>query len=250
MSMYKRPLPRARNTHETRTPREIPEGSLLHSLLNPKPTIYFKFEKDPIYQKDSYLTAIKKHYKECGIPFKDPQLPEYVRPVRPEPIKEPEIVFGDQVYLQMKILKSNIVRIKLDTSIATMYEKYYKKALRPPMKSILQAYKSMGFSPQYLEKIKKKFARKVKEQTRINGVIDNIFNKDSIKKAKKKKKEEAEAEAEAEAKAEAVEEITEEPPEDDEEKDDTPEEDEGLDIEPDADEDVEEPVDEEEYLSD
>jgi hypothetical protein len=238
MSMYKRPLPRARNTQRTHHPVKIPEGTLLHGLLNPSPPKVYKYVPAPVYEKEAYLTALEKHYKQCGIPFKDPQLPDSAKIVGPEPTKEPELVFPDQVYLKMRILKSGIVRIKLDASIATLHEKYYKKALRPPMKSVLNAYKSMGFSPQFLEKIKKRFEWKVKEQKRIEKVIDKIFNKEPVKKVKKKKKEEEE-------------EIVEEPPEEDEEeKDDAPEEDEGLDVEPDADEDVEEPVDEEEYLSD
>jgi hypothetical protein len=238
MSMYKRPLPRARNTQKTHHPVKVSEGTFLHGLLNPSPPRVYKYVPAPVYEQKAYLNALEKHYKQCGIPFKDPQLPDSVKIVTPEPTKEPELVFLDQVYLKMRILKSGIVRIKLDASIATLHEKYYKKALRPPMKSILSAYKSMGFSPQFLEKIKKRFEWKVKEQKRIEKVIDKIFNKEPVKKVKKKKKEEEE-------------EPVEEPPEEDEEdKDDAPEEDEGLDVEPDADEDVEEPVDEEEYLSD
>ena len=238
MSMYKRPLPRARNTQKTHHPVKVSEGTFLHGLLNPSPPRVYKYVPAPVYEQKAYLNALEKHYKQCGIPFKDPQLPDPVKIVTPEPTKEPELVFPDQVYLKMRILKSGIVRIKLDASIATLHEKYYKKALRPPVKSILSAYKSMGFSPQFLEKIKKRFELKVKEQKRIEKVIDKIFNKEPVKKVKKKKKEEEE-------------EIVEEPPEEDEEeKDHAPEEDEGLDVEPDADEDVEEPVDEEEYLSD
>lgn len=236
--MYKRPLPRVRNTQRTHHPVKIPEGTLLHGLLNPSPPKVYKYVPAPVYEQKAYLNALEKHYKQCGIPFKDRQLPDSVKIVRPEPVKEPELVFPDQVYLKLRILKSGIVRIKLDASIATLHEKYYKKALRPPVKSILSAYKSMGFSPQFLEKIKKRFEWKVKEQERIGKVIDKIFNKEPVKKVKKKKKEEEE-------------EIVEEPPEEDEEeRDHAPEEDEGLDVEPDADEDVEEPVDEEEYLSD
>ena len=240
MSMYKRPLPRARNTQRTHHPVKITEGTLLHRILNPSPPKIYKFEKDPIYQKESYLTAIKKHYKECGIPFKDPQLPDYVRRIRPEPTKEPELGFGDQVYMKMRILKSGIVRIKLDASIATLYEKYYRKALRPPMTSIIQAYKSMGFSEMFLEKIKKKFALKVKEQKRVGGVIDKIFNKEPVKKVKKKKEE---------VKVD-VEKIEEEKIEEDDEEDDIPGEDDGLDVEPDPEEEVEEEPGEEEYNSD
>lgn len=236
MSMYKRPSPRVRNDYTDHKPVKFTEGSFLHGIVNPGRTEVYKFAPGPVYEKEAYLNALEKHYKQCGIPFKVPQLPDSVKIVRPEPIKEPELGFIDQAYLKMRILKSGIVRIKLDASIATLHEKYYKKALRPPMKSILSAYKSMGFSPQFLEKIKKRFDWKVKEQKRIEKVIDKIFNKEPVKKVKKKKKEE--------------EEIIEDLNEDEEEKDDAPEEDEGLDVEPDADEDVEEPVDEEEYLSD
>lgn len=242
MSMYKRPLPRDRNTQKTHHPVKIPEGTFLHGLLNPSPPKVYKYVPDPVYEQKAYLIALEDHYKKCGIPFKDRQLPKNEIVVKPEAKKEPELGFADQVYVKMRILKNGIVRIKLDASIATLHEKYYKKALKPPVKSVLQAYKSMGFSPQFLEKIKKKFAMKVNEQKRVEKVIDKIFNKEPMKKVKKKKKEE-----------EIVEEPVEEPPEEDEEeRDDAPEENEGLDIEPDADadEDVEEPVNEEEYLSD
>lgn len=243
MSMYKRPLPRVRNTQKTHYPVKIPEGTFLHGLLNPSPPRVYKYVPAPVYEQKAYLIALEDHYKTCGIPFKDPQLPDSVKIVKPEPIKEPKLGFADQVYVKMRILKNGIVRIKLDASIATLYEKYYKKALIPPVKSILQAYKSIGFSPQFLEKIKKKFAMKVNEQKRVEKVIDRIFNKEPMKKVKKKKKEKEEEE-------EKVIIPEEDAPEDDEEKDDAPGEDEGLDIEPDPDEDVEEPVNEEEYLSD
>ena len=123
-------------------------------------------------------------------------------------------------------------------------EKYYKKAKRPPAKSIIQAYKSMGFSPEFLEKIKKSFTKHVEQQKRIEKVIDKIFNKEPVKKPKKKKKDEEEV-------VEEEKEVEEDdPPEDDDEEDDTPGEDDGMDVEPEVEDDVEEPVEEEEYFSD
>jgi hypothetical protein len=244
MSMYKRPLPRARNTQRVHHPVKIPEGSYLHGLLNPGPPKFYKYEPDPVYQQEAYLAALKKNNEELGIPFKDPNLPIHVHTVRPEPKKEPELTFLDRVYVKMRILKNGIVRIKLDASIATLNEKYYKKAKRPPAKSIIQAYKSMGFSPEFLEKIKKSFAKHVEQQKRIEKVIDKIFNKEPVKKPKKKKKEEEEV-------VEEEKEVEEEdPPEDDDEEDDTPGEDDGMDVEPEVEDDVEEPVEEEEYFSD
>ena len=201
--MYKRPLPRARNTRETRDHVNIPEGSFLYGLLNPKPTIYFKFEKGPVYNRE--------------------------------------------VYVKMRILKSGIVRIKIDASIATLYEKYYSKAIRPPSKPIIQAYKSMGFSEMFLEKIKRNFAKKEKEQKRIEGVIDKLFNKKPVKKVKKKKEEEVKVDVDVDVDVELIEE---EKVDEEDEEDDTPGEDDGLDVEPDPEEDVEEEPTEEEYLSD
>src|SRR6056300_1783581 len=233
MSMYKRPSLRVRNTRVNHQPVKISEGSFLHDIVNPGPTKFYKYEPAPVYEKETYLTMLKRNYEYLGIPYKEPKLPEYERLVKPEPKKEPEITFSDRVYVKMKILKSGIVRIKLDASIASLHEKYYSKAKRPPMKSVIQAYKSMGFSEEFLEKIKKGFERNVVQQKRIEKVIDKIFNKEPVKKPKKKKKEE-------EIVVEEEKEVEEEdPPEDDDEEDDTPGEDDGMDVEPEVEDDVE-----------
>jgi hypothetical protein len=216
----------------------------LHGLLNQGPTTFYKYVPAPVYKEEDYLKMLKKNNETLGIPYKDPQLPKCEKPIKPEPKKEPELTFCDRVYVKMKILKSGIVRIKLDASIATLHEKYYSKAKRPPMKSIIQAYKSMGFSPEFLEKIKKGFAKNAEQQKRVEKVLDKLFNKEPVKKTKKKKKEEEVVEEEKED----VED--EEPPEDDEEEDDVPGEDEGMDVEPEVEDDVEEEPVEEEYFSD
>ena len=244
MSMYKRPSFRPKVVHTSRGPHKIAEGSFLHGLLNQGPTTFYKYVPAPVYKEEDYLKMLKKNNEILGIPYKDPQLPKCEKPIKPEPKKEPELTFCDRVYVRMKILKSGIVRIKLDASIATLHEKYYSKAKRPPMKSIIQAYKSMGFSPEFLEKIKKGFAKNAEQQKRVEKLLDKLFNKEPVKKTKKKKKEEEVVEEEKED----VED--EEPPEDDEEEDDVPGEDEGMDVEPEVEDDVEEEPVEEEYFSD
>ena len=242
--MYKRPSSRPKVVHTSRGPHKIAEGSFLHGLLNQGPTTFYKYVPAPVYKEEDYLKMLKKNNETLGIPYKDPQLPKCEKLIKPEPKKEPELTFCDRVYVKMKILKSGIVRIKLDASIATLHEKYYSKAKRPPMKSIIQAYKSMGFSPEFLEKIKKGFAKNAEQQKRVEKVLDKLFNKEPVKKTKKKKKEEEVVEEEKED----VED--EEPPEDDEEEDDVPGEDEGMDVEPEVEDDVEEEPVEEEYFSD
>lgn len=243
MSVYKRPLPRHRVHHAPGSYPKAnpPEGSVLHSILTPSDTKYFNYVRGPVYKQDDYLKGLKKNNKEMGIPYKDPQLPEYTHVPTVERVKEPELTFVDRVYMKMRILKNGTVRIKLDPSFAILYEKYYSKGKTPPQKNVIQAYKSMGFSNEFLEKIKKGFAKNIEQQKRIEKVIDKVFNKEPMKKTKRKKKEEEPVEV--------IEELVEDVEEEEDDEEDPPPEDEGMDVEPVEEEDVEEPV-EEEYFSD
>ena len=243
MSVYKRPLPRHRVHHAPGSYPKAnpPEGSVLHSILTRSDTKYFNCVRGPVYKQDDYLKGLKKNNKEMGIPYKDPQLPEYTHIPPVERVKEPELTFVDRVYMKMRILKNGTVRIKLDPSFAILYEKYYSKGKTPPQKNVIQAYKSMGFSNEFLEKIKKGFAKNIEQQKRIEKVIDKVFNKEPMKKTKRKKKEEEPVEV--------IEEPVEDVEEEEDDEEDPPPEDEGMDVEPVEEEDVEEPV-EEEYFSD
>ena len=198
----------------------------------------FTFKKGPIYKKEDYMRLLEKNHEKLGIPYVKPDLPEPVPYVPPEKPNEPRLEFGDQVYVTLRILKSGIVRVKVSCAIAMMYEKYYRHGIQPPFKTVLQAYKSHGFSPQFLEKIKKSHERKMAYAKKVPGILTKIFEKEAIKKAKKERDKEREKEKEDE---EGV------PPLDDVEEDDTPPIEEcELDVEPDEEEDVEE----EEYVSD
>jgi len=239
MSMYKRPLLRVREPPRViNGPAKVPPGTFLHGLINPPPTEFYKWVKQPIYRKDDYLALLKKNCKELGLEYKEPDIPEYVPAPKLKTPEEPEIIYPDWVYMKVKVLKSGVVRIKLDASLATLYEKYYSKNKFPPVKSIIQAYKSLGFSKEFLERTKKKFDNKAEISKKIGAIIDKVFNKEPVKKIKKKKEE-------------PPEEIEEEDPRDDEEdpREDEPEEDEGMDVEMDEDPD-EQPQEEEEYFSD
>lgn len=244
--MYKRPLPRTRSRYDERKCNERPkEGTFLYNILKPKPTKFAKFEKQPVYQQESYIKLLKQNYKNLGIEFKNPCLPEYTPPPKPEVIKEPELVAPDRVYLKLRYLKSGIVRVKLETSFASLYEKYYSKNKMPPQKSVIAAYKSFGFSDKFLDRIKYKYKRLPILQKRFEKMFENIFNKETVKKTKKKKEEEEE---------QIVEDLPEEEKvgdadaEDDEDEDDVVNMENEMDVEVDE-EDVEEVV-EDDYFSD
>jgi hypothetical protein len=190
--------------------------------------------KEPVYHQDDYLKSLEANYKKMGLPYVDPQLPIIQPRVYPEPRKEPELTFGDRIQVNLRVLKNGIVRVKINSSIAELYAKYYRHAKRPPFKMVLQAYKSHGFSKEYLQRIEKNNEKRKDLYIRIEKVFTKIFDKEPMKKVKKKKKEE-----------EIVEPIEDEdqPP-----KSDEPEEEETLDVEPDEEEEEEEV--EEEYILD
>lgn len=240
--MYKHPSQRVKCPPAQNVGKPQP-GTFLYNLMNTDEVKCFTFKKGPVYKKEEYLRLLEKNHKKLGIPYVKPDLPEptpYAPP--PEKSNEPRLEFGDQVYVTLRVLKSGIVRAKLNCAIATMYEKYYRHAVQPPFNTVLQAYKSHGFSPEFLEKIKKSHERKMVYAKKVPGILEKIYEKGVIKKAKKafkKAKKEKEEQREDE---DGV------PPLDD---DTHPAEECELDVEPDDEEDVEEEdVEEEECVSD
>jgi hypothetical protein len=243
MSMYKRPQLRVREA--PRSPSRPKPGSFLDKIVNPPPTVHYERVKTPIYQKEAYLSLLKRSCEASGIEYKEPDIPDYVPPEEVVKIKEPHLSFSDQVYMKVRILKSGIIRIKLDTSFATLYEKYYSHCKHPPMKSVIQTYKSLGFSQDFLEKTKTKFSKFAEHKKKVQEKIDSIFNKEPAKKSKKAKKKEEEEEPIED------EEEPEEERDDDEEEEEEVGDDEGMDVEVEEDPDEQpQDVDEEAYISD
>jgi len=113
------------------------------------------------------------------------------------------------------------VRVKLNTTIGDLHDKYYNKQKSPPLKALVQAYKSLGYSNAFLEKIIKSHDKKIKITESFN--VDTAFGKEPVKK--KKKKEEPEPEVEEED-------------EDEEDEDDDPGEDGEMDVEREDDDEV------------
>ena len=238
--MYKRPSQRVK-VHTSHIRGCIPDDTFIGRITKRNPVIQFKFVKEPVYHRDDYLKLLEENYKKMGLPYVEPQLPIVQPRVYPEPRKEPELTFGDRVQVNLRVLKSGIVRVKINSAIAELYAKYYKHAKRPPFKMVLQAYKSHGFSKEFLQRIEKNNEKRKDLYIRIGKVFTKIFDKEPMKKVKKAKKKEEEI-------VEQVEDIV-EPVEDEDQppKSDEPEEEETLDVEPDEEE--EEEV-EEEYILD
>tara|TARA_B110000495_G_C23029365_1_gene612515 strand:+ start:2203 stop:2820 length:618 start_codon:yes stop_codon:yes gene_type:complete len=203
-----------------------------------------------VYKYDDYLKLLKTNNKQMGIPYVDPKLPVYEYQPIPKKIPEVELDVPDRVYMRLRILKNGIVRVKLNASIWDLYNTYYRRAIKPPFKAVLQAYKAHGFSQNFMENMKKNNEKQKRLAQRIDKVFINIFDKDHVKRLKKEKKKEEEKEKKREEKEKEKEKEDEvnielnEPEEDEEDEEIVDGE---MDIEPDADDD--EAV-EEDFLSD
>lgn len=238
MSYYKPPSRRVRIFHGGKVGK--PEkGSFLHGICTSRYTGRVTSPIRPVYKQDDYLKLLKKNDENLGIPHVPPNLPVYRPDPKPELTPEVELDVPDRVYIRLRILKNGIVRVKLNTSIWDLYNTYYRKAVKPPFKAVLQAYKSHGFSPSFLEKMKLSNEKHKRLAIHIDKVFTKIFDKEPTKKTKKEKKKPNTLEEETEEIKEVVEDEDIVPQSGD------PEEEETLDVEPD--EDVEP---EEEYFSD
>lgn len=238
--MYIRPQLRVNDDRDRVRDREtikIPPDTYLYNLMYRGQTDRPMQTVRPVYQKEAYLKLLKQNYEDYGLVFKDPNIPDYVEHVTPPIEQEPTLTYSDWVYMKLRILKSGVVRIKLETSFASMDEKYYSKNKTPPLKVIMQAYKSMDFSDKFLENLKNKYEKKVLFAKKVGPAIDAIFNKEPVVK-KKKKIEEPEVEQEADVEHE------------DEEEEEEAVDDEGMDIEVDEDPEDLAQDDEEVYISD
>ena len=231
MSMFKRPpLRRKVDTVSVR----LRPGDPLYERIHPPVDDIRVHPKRPVYHQEEYLRLLERNYKLYGLVMKDMKLPTVTEYVKPFEQKEPVIEFYDRIYVMTSVLKSGKVKIKINTGMYDLYEKYYKYNKHPPQKSVLKVYKSLGFSDAFLKRVEASYKKIPSRLIAFQKCIDKVFNKPSVSKPKKKK---------------IVEEVEPEEVIEDEvgEEDDDPGEDGGMDVEVDIEEEVEE---EEEFIDD
>lgn len=231
--MLKRPV---RRFHPAPTPHDIkPTSGVLADIIKgfkTEPSHPQKQKSFHVQAHDVYLRLLERNYEECGVPFKAPEVTELQLPKKSDKPDEPELDFADKVYVKINILKSGKVRIKLVPHFLEMWNNYYSKGKKPPIKTVTAAYKAVGFSNAFLDKIASNQKKRVEFSKKIEKILEKIFDKSTTTKRKP-------AKPKVEEKVEDIEDKCEMPEEDVEEDDDEPEEDEGILAEED-DEDVEE----------
>jgi len=216
-------------------------GTFLYKIVNGENTKVP--ERKPFYVQnaESYVNLLKKNYEYYGIPFKQPNVQEMPPYPKSNIVVEKHIENLDQIKVCFTVLKSGKVRVKVLPQVAILNEKYYSKGKLPPIKSVISAFKSVGYSQEFVDSILKKYTGRKKLIEQKWKILEKRFDAPSVSAANKKKKADKKAEAEAEA------DIEEDDDEEKEKDDDEPEEDEAIEIDEEGDE---EEVVEDEYISD
>ena len=232
--MYRRPAPRQK-IHTASLVRPTKDDVRRILKIVPREEREEPSKVFSVQNSELYLKLIKRNYEYYELEFKKPEVVELIYIPPPVKVIERHFEYPDNVVVKLNVLKSGKVRIKLFSHVAQLWEKYNSKGKIPPHKMLVSAYKSMGYSEAFINKMNKSFERKKVLKIKYEKMIQNIFERPSTKKkapAKKKKKEEE----------------PEEKPDDtvEEEHDDddvTPEEDEAIEVDNDDDDDVDENAD-------
>ena len=220
-------------------------GSFLYNIVHGKNDNII--EKKPFYvqNKKDYLESLERNCKEMGIPFKKPYVEEIPPYEKVNDSIETHIEHLDQIIVNLNVLKSGKVRVKVLPHMAVLNEKYYSKYKIPPIKSISSALKAIGYSQEFIDSMMVKYKKRNELIEKKWKILEKRFDAPSTASRNKKRKADKKVEPEPEPETEVVDD---EDPEEENKEDDEPEEDEAIVVDEEGDD--EEEVVEDEYVSD
>lgn len=164
----------------------------LQDVIRPKQTVYYTQVKQPVYNKRYYINDLRKNYIECGL---DPRRVDAIDKGIPELTdtkmykqKDKDIIQDfEKIFLILKY-EGDRVKVELNTRFLELYEKYYSNGKNPPIETKVEAYKSVGYSDEFIENMIVKSNKIKKDFEKIEKMIEKIFEKEPTKKIIRKKK--------------------------------------------------------------
>jgi len=149
-----------------------------------------------VHRQEDYLRLLRKNYEDYGLDFDESKFRVDCDPPEIQKFEEPEAIshpFG-QLYLNLTYTKTK-VKVKINCALYDIHEKYYAVGKTPPVKALVQALKTVGYSDDFLKKVikgcdeNKRFGKKIWKYLETK-----LFKEEKKKKAKKPKKEPVEDE--------------------------------------------------------
>lgn len=175
-------------------------AELLEYLTNPPPTSWSDHVRLPVYRQDDYLRLLRKDFEDKGLEFDEAKFRVKCDPPEIQKFEEKEKVlkpFG-QIYLDLTYTKTK-VKVKINYALYNIHEKYYSVGKAPPLKTLIQALKTVGHSDEFLKKIikgddeNKVFGKKIWKYLEAKLFKDEKKKKVKVKKKQPKEEEDEEA---------------------------------------------------------
>ena len=193
----------------------------LEDIIKPPPTEWYSPPGEPVYQKKYYIDDLRRNYRELGLDEKrvdeiDKKIPESSLVFSKTESEKINFDYIDKLVFKLNVVDDEI-KVEIDSTMYDMYEEYISKYVVPPLELQIKAFKSVGASDKFIEKMIKKIENKKKIENEIDLLIEKVFEKDQKKKTQKKKEKEIVEEVEEK---EIVEEVEEEEANDDDEEED------------------------------
>ena len=94
----------------------------------------------------------------------------------------------DSVVVNMTVTKTGKIKVHTIAPMATLYEKYHSKGIRPPLDEFLKALKKFGYSERILLNVLEKSQRREAKSAELDAFIERIFGKGGGKASKPKAK--------------------------------------------------------------
>ena len=174
-------------------------AELIEYLTKPPPTEWHETEMQPVYMHDVYLDALERNYKELNLEFDRSKFEVDFKPqvpVQPDPSEEMTHTFGS-IYLDVSYTK-NRVKLKTNYAMYNIHERYYARGKVPPLRTLVQALKSVGHSDDFLKKVILKHEENKAYHKKLWNYVESKLFKDDKKKKKPKKEKVVKKEVEEE----------------------------------------------------
>jgi hypothetical protein len=132
---------------------------------------------------DQYKRMLEANYQACGLPYREPNVTE-ARGKDTYTVYETEchVDYLDKLYVKLTILKSGSVRVKIITNFLYFWKTYYSKGKSPAYKTLVAAYKALGYSDTFLKKMNENLKTRQKFGIQLEKIIASIFDRTVARK--------------------------------------------------------------------
>lgn len=163
-------------------------AELIEYLTKPPPTEWHEREMQPVYMHDVYLDALERDYKRLGLEFDRSKFEVDFKPSVPvhrDPDEEMTHPFGD-LYLDVTYTKTR-VKLKVNYALYNIHERYFARGKTPPLRTLVQALKSVGHTDDFLKKVILKHEENKAYHKKLWKFVESKLFGDEKKKKKAKK---------------------------------------------------------------